>query len=104
MRSQPPEEVTAKTFPTRLEIASTLQARVPVTLAALPTSAALSEPTSIFIGVNPDGAADYVFLKQSSGNSSLDQKAEDFIREVKFKSDLNRTWGIVTLHWGGTRP
>jgi TonB family protein len=68
----------------------------------LPTSPALSEPTSIFIGVNPDGAADYVFLKQSSGNNSLDQKAEDFIRGVKFKPDANRTWGIVTLHWGGT--
>lgn len=104
MRSQPPEEVIAKTFPTRLEIASTLQSRAPVTLAALPTSSALSEPTSIFIGVNPDGAADYVFLKQSSGNSSLDQKAEDFIRGVKFKPDSNRTWGVVTLHWGGTRP
>jgi TonB family protein len=103
-RSQPPEEVIAKTFPTRLEIASTLQSRVPVTLAALPTSSALSEPTSIFIGVNPDGAADYVFLEQSSGNSSLDQKAEDFIRGVKFKPDSNRTWGVVTLHWGGTRP
>ncbi len=104
MRLQPPEEVTPKTFPTRLEIASTLQSRAPVTLAALPTSSALSEPTSIFVGVNPEGAADYVFLKQSSGNSSLDQKAEDFIRAVKFKPDINRTWGVVTLHWGGTQP
>ena len=106
MRSQPPPEERAapKTFPTRLEIASTLQSRAPASLPALPTSSALSEPTSIFVGVSPEGEADYVFLTQSSGNGSLDQKAEDFIRTVKFKPDPNRNWGVVTLHWGGTLP
>jgi hypothetical protein len=104
MRSQPQEGASAKTFPSRFEIASTLQSRVPVALPALPTSSALSEATSIFVGVSPQGEADYVFLAQSSGNSSLDQKAEDFIRTVKFKRDPNRNWGIITLHWGGTQP
>jgi hypothetical protein len=104
MRSQPQEGAAPKTFPTRLEIASTLQSRAPASLPTFPTSSALSEPTSIFVGVNPDGEADYVFLAQSSGDGPLDQKAEDFIRTVKFKPDSHRNWGMVTLHWGGTQP
>jgi len=104
MRSHPQEKTAPKTFPTRLEIASTLQSRSPASLPALPTSSALSEATSMFVGVNSEGEADYVFLRQSSGNGLLDQKAEDFIRTVKFKSDSNRNWGVVTLHWGGTQP
>jgi hypothetical protein len=104
MRSQPQEELTMKTFPTRLEVASTLRSRIPASLPGLPTSPALSEPTSIFVGVSPEGEADYVFLTQSSGNGSLDQKAEDFIRTVKFQPSPNRNWGVVKLHWGGAQP
>jgi hypothetical protein len=104
MRSQPQEGPAMRSFPTRLEIASTLRPRAPAFLSALPASSALSEPTSIFVGVDPEGEADYVFLTQSSGSGPLDQKAEDFIRSVRFKPDRNRTWGMVTLHWGGTEP
>ena len=104
MRSRRRKERLPKTFPTRLDIASTLQPRVPVSLPALPTSSALSEPTSIFVGVNPEGEVDFIFLTQSSGNGQLDQKAEDFIRTVKFKPGPNRDWGVITLHWGGTQP
>jgi hypothetical protein len=104
MRSRPQDATSPKTFSTRLEIGSALQSRVPVSLPALPTSIIPSEPTSIFIGVSPAGEADYVFLTQSSGNGLLDQKAEDFIRTVKFKPEPNRIWGMVTLHWGETQP
>jgi TonB family protein len=69
----------------------------------MPSSSILAEPTSIFVGVSPEGKADYVFLTQSSGSSALDQKALDFIRTVKFKSSPNRDWGMVALHWGGTQ-
>jgi TonB family protein len=103
MRSQHQDQTGPRTFPTRLEIASTLQSRAPAILPGLPASSVLSEPTSIFIGVDPAGEADYVFLTQSSGNGSLDQKAQDFIRLVRFKPDPNRNWGVVTLHWGGTQ-
>jgi hypothetical protein len=102
MRAQPREEAAPETFSSRLEIASSLQARAPQPLPPLPSSSALSEPTSIFVGVSPGGEADYVFLTQSSGNDPLDQKAEDFIRTVKFKPDARRSWGVVTLHWGAT--
>jgi hypothetical protein len=102
MRSQPPEESAPQTFPSRLEMASTLLPRAPMSLPSLPTSPALFEPTSIFVGVSPEGGADYVFLTQSSGNSLLDQKAQDFIRTLRFKPDAKRSWGVLTLHWGGT--
>jgi TonB family protein len=103
MHAQLQENAAPRTFPTRLEFASTLQSRVPATLPDLPTSAALSEPTSIFVGVSPEGEADYVFLTQSSGNGPLDQKAETFVRRVKFKPNPSRNWGLVTLHWGETQ-
>ncbi len=104
MRSPPPEEAAVKIFPTRLEIGSTLQSRAPASLPPLPTSAALSEPTSIFVGVNPEGNADYVFLTESSGYGPLDLKAQNFIRSVRFKPESARNWGAVTFHWGGTSP
>jgi hypothetical protein len=104
MRALPSEESSPKIFSTRFEIASTLQSRAPVSLPPLPVSLALSEPTSIFIGVNPEGEADYVFLTQSSGNGALDQKAEEFTRMVKFKTGSAHAWGMVTFRWGGTPP
>jgi TonB family protein len=102
MRSRPVQTPPTKMFSSRLEIASTLQARAPVSLPALPGAVTLSEPTSLFIGVNPDGAVDFVFLRQSSGIGQLDEKAEEFIRTVKFKPEPRRDWGVITLHWGGS--
>jgi hypothetical protein len=104
MRARPTEAVPKRVFPTRLDIASTLEPRVPDSLPGLPTASALAEPTSIFVGVNPAGEVDFVFLRQSSVAGQLDQKAEDFIRTVKFKPGPGRDWGVVTLHWGGTPP
>jgi hypothetical protein len=104
VRSRPTDTVPTRIFPSRLDIASTLQPRVPVSLPALPTTSALSEPTSLFVGVNSAGEADFIFLRQSSGIGQLDQKAEDFIRTVKFKPESHRDWGVITLHWGGIQP
>ena len=104
MRSRPMDAVPRRTFPSRLDIASSLQPRIPDSLPALPTTFALSEPTSIFIGVNSAGEADFIFLRQSSGIGQLDQEAENFIRTVKFKQGPRRDWGVITLYWGGTQP
>jgi TonB family protein len=104
MRSRPMDAGPGKTFPSRLDIASSLQPRAPESLPALPTTSALSEPTSIFVGVNSTGQVDFVFLRQSSGNGQLDQQAQDFIRTVKFKPQSHRDWGVITLHWGGKQP
>jgi TonB family protein len=89
-----------KRFPTSVEIASTLQA--PAEMPKLPASPAVVEPTSLFVGVNPEGEVDYLFLMQSSGNSAIDENADDFIRKVKFKPAPNRSWGVVRFRWGGT--
>jgi TonB family protein len=93
-----------KSFPTRIEFASTLQAESPAGSSKLPQSIGLAEPTSVFVGVSPQGDVDYLFLLHSSGSNALDQKAEDFIRSVKFKPAPDRTWGTVTLRWGGAEP
>jgi TonB family protein len=93
-----------KSFPTRIEFASTLLAEAPARSPELPQSVGLAEPTSVFVGVSPQGDVDYLFLLQSSGRNALDQKAEDFIRSVKFKAAPDRTWGTVTLRWGGAEP
>jgi TonB family protein len=104
IRSRPMEAVPSRIFPSRLDVASSLQPRIPVSLPGLPTTSALSEPTSFFIGVNSAGEVDFTFLRRSSGIGQLDQKAEDFIRKVKFKPEPQRDWGVITLHWGGTQP
>jgi TonB family protein len=104
MRSRPQKETAPKTFSTRCDVASALQSRAPDHWPVLPTNSALSDPTSLFVGVNPEGEVDYVFLMRSSENYQLDQKAEDFIRTVKFKPGSGRNWGMVTLHWGANQP
>jgi hypothetical protein len=89
-------------FPTWLEIGSTLKPRIPTSVPELPINATLAEATSIFVGVNAEGIVDYLFLMQSSGNNALDQKAEDFLRTVKFRSAPDRDWGVVNFRWGRT--
>jgi len=93
-----------KNFLTSVELSSTLAAQAPADLPELPASPAVAEPTSIFAAINPEGAVDYLFLMQSSGNSEIDEKANDFIRQVKFKPAPKRAWGVVTLRWGGRAP
>ncbi len=97
-----PEGGSPKSFPTSVELASTLQAQAPAEMPKLPAGPAVVEPTSLFVGVNPEGRVDYLFLTQSSGNGAIDEKANDFIRKVQFKPGPNRTWGAVTFRWGGT--
>ena len=101
MRIQPVKSTNERFFPSCLDIGSTLDKRTPASLPPLPTTILLSEPTSIFIGVSPEGNTDFVFLRQSSGNHDLDQKAEQFIRTVKFLPYPTQSWGVVTFRWGG---
>jgi hypothetical protein len=103
MRTRPLASDLPKVFPSRLDIASTLQRRPLISSPALPVASTLAEPTSFFIGVNPGGEVDFVFLRTSSGSNSLDERAESFIRSLHFQSGPDRDWGVVTLHWGGHR-
>ncbi len=91
-----------KSFRTSIELSSALQEEAPLDMPQPPPSAVVVEPTALFVGVNPEGKVDYLFLMRSSGNAVIDEKANDFIRKVKFKTAPNRTWGVVTFRWGGT--
>jgi len=103
MRTRPVEAANQQFFPSRLDISSTLDKRTPASLPPLPTTTLLSEPTSMFIGVSPEGNTNFVFLRQSSGNHDLDQKAEQFIHTVKFLPHPVQSWGVVTFRWGGPK-
>ena len=102
MRIQPQATDSPETFPSHLDIASTLQQRPLVSLPPLPVVLTLAEPSSFFIGVNPEGDVDFLFLRTSSGSNSIDETAESYIRKLRFKPGPRRDWGVVTIRWGGT--
>jgi len=104
MRFPPVATASPKLFPSRLEIASTLQERPVISSEALPVASSLAEPASFFIGVDPAGEVDFLFLRTSSGSNSLDEAAESFIRKLRFKQGSHLDWGVLTLHCGGTSP
>ena len=101
MRIHPQATHSPETFPSRLDIASTLQRPV-VSLPTLPVVSTLAEPTSFFIGVNPEGKVDFLFLRTSSGSNAIDETAESYIRTLRFKPGPRRDWGVVTIRWGGS--
>jgi hypothetical protein len=92
------------TFETGLEIGSGLQSRGPLSTPTLPGTESTAEPTSLFVGVAPDGKPDFVFVRQSSGDARLDQKAEQYARALTFRPGSQRDWGTVTFRWGSARP
>jgi hypothetical protein len=102
MRPRPQASGAPQRFPSRLEIASTLQQRSPGPLPALPVASVLAEPTSFFIGVNPEGEVDFLFLRSSSGSDSLDETVRSYLKNLRFKSGPERDWGVVSLRWGGS--
>ena len=102
MRVQPQATDSPEMFPSQLDIASTLQQRPLVSSPSLPVVLTLAEPSSFFIGVNPKGEVDFLFLRTSSGSNSIDETAESFIRKLRFKPGPRRDWGVVTIRWGGT--
>jgi TonB family protein len=91
-------------FETQLEIGSGLQSRAPLVTPALPATDSTAERTSLFIGVAPDGKPDFIFVRQSSGDTRLDQKAEQYVRALTFRPGPRRDWGTITFRWGSARP
>jgi hypothetical protein len=104
MRIHPQATDSSETFPSRFDIASTLKQRPLSSLPALPVVLSLAEPSSFFIGVNPEGEVDFLFLQTSSGSNSIDETAASFIRALRFKPRPGRDWGVVTIRWGGNPP
>jgi hypothetical protein len=57
--------------------------------------------TGFFVGVNSDGAIQYVFLQNSSGDEGLDRQAEKHLSGFQFaRAAGGVTWGFVTFFWG----
>jgi hypothetical protein len=102
MRPRPQTAAPGQRFPTRLEVASTLEKRSPASLPVLPVTSTLAEPTSFFIGVNPEGEVDFLFLRTSSGSDPLDERAKSYVKSLRFQPGTDRDWGVVSIHWGGS--
>ena len=92
------------TFETQMEIASSLQSRGPVATPVLPAANSIAEPTSLFVGVAPDGKAEFVFVRRPSGDTALDQRAEQYARALAFRPGPHHDWGVITFHWGTVQP
>jgi hypothetical protein len=101
MRNEPVDSRPVRSFPSRLEIGDTLEKRGPASLGQLPSTNVLLEPTSIFVGISPDGDTQFVFPLRSCGNRNLDSEVEQYVRALKFLPGPALTWGVLTLRWGG---
>jgi hypothetical protein len=59
------------------------------------------EPSRYLVGVNSDGAVQFVFLQKSSGNSAADVSGERQLQQTKFStSGTDLEWGWATVYWG----
>jgi len=61
-------------------------------------------PARFLIGVSSGGDVRYIFLQRSSGDPSLDEQADDCLRETKFargSGDADALdWGFAIFFWG----
>ncbi len=91
-------------FATRLEFGHNLQGRQGVFSGSPPTASEMLEPSTFFVGVNREGKIEHLFLWQTSGSDRRDAEAEQFVRQIQFRSASSSTWDLITLHWGVTAP
>jgi hypothetical protein len=90
--------------PTRLISSDALASRLP----ALPNGVLFSvppgfdpEPATFLVAIRGDGRVSHIFLQHSSGNPSLDDRASDLLRGLKFvPAEAGEDWGLLTLQWG----
>ncbi len=94
-----PEE-SERVFRSTLAFSENLSARAPRELPVVPSTPKLVQANTFFLGVNPAGEVAYSFLWKSSGDNTLDQTAESFLRSLRFKPASAPTWGMATLRWG----
>lgn len=63
-------------------------------------SAAL-QPAQFLLGVSDVGQVRYTFLRQSSGDRTVDEAASRALQKLNFApAPLHITWGFVTISWG----
>jgi hypothetical protein len=100
IRRPPAAPATPFEFKTRIDLEPALQNRAPCQLPTPPAAAALVEPTTLFVGVGPDGKVEFAFLHRSSGSDELDRTAEIYVQALNFAPAVERSWGLVHVRWG----
>ena len=64
----------------------------------------VTSPTAPALASLDDLSGRNVFVRQSSGDARLDQKAEQYARALTFRPGSHRDWVIITFRWGGAQP
>jgi hypothetical protein len=104
LRGKPTITPVERSIATRLEFGNNLQSRHPEVSGYLPTASEILEPSTFFVGVNPEGKIEYLFLWQTSGSDRRDAEAEKFLRQIHFRSTPSVTWDLVKFRWGMNAP
>lgn len=99
----PPHPLTSGTsrFEGKLHLPAAIQSRLqsPLRIPTSPTQQLL-EPVTFLIGIRAQGSVAFVMLQKTSGDSSADSHAENFLHQLTFqKSDSPLEWGSATLEW-----
>lgn len=104
LRGKPAITPAERSFVTRLEFGNNLESRHPMFSGSPPTASEMLEPSTFFVGVNPEGKVEYLFLWQTSGSDRRDAEAERFLRQIHFQSAPSTAWDLIKLRWGMTTP
>jgi TonB family protein len=91
-------------FRSHIEFAQPLQDRLAGPAPALPRVQANGESTILLLGVDPNGAVSDCLPWQSSGKSELDEAAERFARDLRFRAAPGHSWGKLRFTWGYDEP
>jgi TonB family protein len=91
-------------FRSHMELAEPLQDRLAGPAPALPRVQAGGESTILLLGVDPNGRVSDCLPWQSSGKPELDEAAERFARDLRFKAAPGYSWGKLRLTWGYDEP
>ncbi len=104
---EPPVVVNQSVF----RVVGPLQERAVVWAPVLPTvtSANPLRPTRIRVGVSGDGVVRYVTLERSGGDETVDARALELVRQIRFEllrdpDSRALTWGVVRFLWATEPP
>jgi hypothetical protein len=100
----PPVPSAPVIFRSHLELAEPLQDRLAGPAPALPRVQAGGETTILLLGVDPNGAVSDCLPWQASGKPELDEAAERFARDLRFKAAPGYSWGKLRFSWGYDEP
>jgi hypothetical protein len=101
-QNQSTTPITFSIPPTKIFFYPSIQKRLAGTLPDTEfhrTNATSLTPATFLVGTPSSGDKPLIFLQTSSGDETLDQEAEHFLRGLPF-SNGEQEWGFVTFFWG----